>query len=141
MYGTFVRRRVRHGFALLSAGRLDDLVAQFAPDAVFEFAGEHRLGGERRGQAQIAAWFAETRRLFPDFRVQPDRIIVQGGPWLTRVATHFQASATLPDGTPYRNTGVQLLELRWGKVHEDRLYEDTQRVTDALKHLAALETH
>lgn len=76
--------------------------------------------------------------MFPDFRVQPRTILVQGGPWCTRVATRFDVTATFPDGQPYGNEGMQLLELRWGRIHEDRLFEDTQVVADALERLAGL---
>lgn len=138
MYHALVRSRVHHGFRLLSTGQLDALAAQFAPDAVFSFPGEHRLGGERRGPQAIRDWFAETRRLFPDFRVEPRTILVQGGPWRTRVATRFDVLATFPDGAPYRNAGMQLLDLRWGRIHEDRLFEDTQLVAAALDRLAEL---
>ncbi len=138
VYRAFVRSRVRRGFRLLSTGHLDELVADFAPDALFAFPGTHRLGGERRGPDAIRAWFVETRRVFPDFRVQPRTILVQGGPWCTRVATRFDVTATFPDGQPYGNEGMQLLELRWGRIHEDRLFEDTQVVADALERLAGL---
>lgn len=137
-YRAFVRSRVRHGFRLLSTGQLDALAAQFTPDAVFSFPGEHRLGGERRGPQAIRAWFDETRRLFPDFRVEPRTILVQGGPRRTRVATQFDVYATFPDGAPYRNTGMQLLELRWGRVRQDRLFEDTQLIAAALDRLPQL---
>lgn len=137
-YRAFVRSRVRHGLRLLSTGQLDALAAQFAVDAVFSFPGEHHLAGERRGPQAIRAWFAETRRLFPDFRVEPRTILVQGGPRLTRVATQFDVYATFPDGDPYRNSGMQLLELRWGRVHRDRLFEDTQLIAAALDRLSQL---
>jgi len=136
MYRSLVRRRVRRGFRMLSTGQLDALVAQFAPDAVFSFPGEHRLAGEQRGPAAIRAWFVETRRLFPDFRVVPSTILVEGGPWRTRAASRFAVSATFPDGTPYRNEGIQLLEIRWGRIHQDRLFEDTQAVAKALERLS-----
>lgn len=138
MYHAFVRTKVREGFALLSSGQLDALTGQFASDAVFSFPGEHRLGGERRGPQAIREWFVETLRLFPDFEVQPRTILVQGGPWRTRVATRFDVLATFPDGAPYRNEGMQLLELRWGRIHEDRLFEDTQLIAAALDRLAEL---
>ena len=138
MYHTFMRRQIRHAYRLINTGRFDLLVAQFAPDALFSFPGEHALGGEFRGPAAVRAWFTEVRRLFPDFRLEPRRIIVEGGPMHTHVATWFSASGTFPDGTPYRNEGAQLLELRRGQVHEDRLFEDTTIVVEALVRLQAL---
>jgi ketosteroid isomerase-like protein len=138
MYHTYVRRQIRRAYGLINAGRIDDLVAQFAQDALFSFPGEHVLGGEFRGPDAVRAWFAEVRRLFPDFRLEPRRIVVEGGPLHTRAATWFAVSGTFPDGTPYRNEGAQLLELRRGRVQEDRLFEDTKVVIDALDRLREL---
>src|SRR5512139_3640840 len=74
MYRRFVRRQIRRAYGLISSGQLDELVAQFAPDALFSFPGDHELGGEFRGPAAVRTWFAEVRRLFPDFRLEPKRI-------------------------------------------------------------------
>ena len=137
MYHTYVRRQIRRAYGLISTGQLDALVAQFAPDALFAFPGEHALGGEFRGPDAVKAWFTEVRRLFPDFRLEPRRIVVEGGPLHTHAATWFTVSGTFPDGTRYRNEGMQLLELRRGRVQEDRLFEDTKIVVDALDRLRA----
>lgn len=138
MYHTFVRRQIRRAYGLINSGRFDDLAAQFAADGILVFPGEHALGGEFRGPDGVRAWFTEVKRLFPDFRIEPRRIVVEGGPLHTHVATWFAVSGTFPDGTAYRNDGAQLLELRRGRVHEDRLFEDTTVVVDALERLRAL---
>jgi ketosteroid isomerase-like protein len=137
MYRSLVRRRVRRGFQLLSSGRLDELVRAFAPGAVLAFPGEHRLAGESRGPLEIRAWFEEMRGVLPEFRLIPREIVVEGPPWRTRVATHFDVVATLADGSAYRNEGMQLLEIRWGRIHQDRLFEDTQIVAAALERVDA----
>ncbi len=138
MYHAFMRRQIRRAYGLISTGQFDALVAQFAPNAVFAFPGEHALGGEFRGPDAVRAWFTEVRRLFPDFRLEPRRIIVEGGPLHTHAATWFAVSGTFPDRKLYRNEGVQLLELQRGRVYEDRLFEDTAVVIDALDRLDAL---
>ena len=58
MYHRFVRRQIRRAYWLIHAGQFDDLVAQFAPDALFSFPGDHVLGGEFRGPDAVRAWFA-----------------------------------------------------------------------------------
>src|SRR5512147_2427341 len=101
MYHTFVRRQIRRAYGWISTGQLDLLVAQFEPDALFAFPGEHVLGGEFRGPDAVRAWFTEVRRLFPDFRLEPRRIVVEGGPMHTHAATWFDVSGTFPDGAAY----------------------------------------
>ena len=43
----------------------------------------------------------------------------------TRVAVRLAVSAPLPDGTTYRNQGVQWLHMRWGRMTDDWVLEDT----------------
>lgn len=69
-------------------------------------------------------------------RFEPTEIVVAGGPWNTVVTTRLRITATLPGGSDYANEGVQFLRLRWGKVVEDHIYEDTQKIARALEHLA-----
>jgi len=135
-YHAVVRRIIRHVFATISAGKTQGISRQFAPDAVFCFYGDHALGGELHGRPAIEAWFARIARLFPDFRLTPQNIVVNGGPWDTTIATRFTAHATLPGGESYRNQGMQFARIRWGSIVEDRLYEDTAVLIDALHRIA-----
>ena len=74
-------------------------------------------------------------RLFPGIRIEPQTVVVNGWPWNTVVATHLAISATLADGRAYRNEGMQLLRLRWGRVVEDLIYEDTLKLDAELKRM------
>lgn len=135
MYKTIVKSKARKGYDLLNAGRFDELVAQFSPDVLFVFAGDHALAARVRGRDRALAWFERVGRLLPGLRFEPQTIVVDGWPWDTRVATHFTVEATLDGGRDYRNAGLQLIRLRWGKVVEDHLHEDTQKVAEALAYL------
>jgi ketosteroid isomerase-like protein len=132
LYSWIVRRNVRRGFQRLSDGAYERVLQQFAPDVVFSFAGTHPLGGERRGVARVRDWFALLYRTFPGIRFDVRAMLVAGWPWDSRVATHFAVSAPRPNGSTYRNEGVQLVRLRWGRIVEDRLYEDTQLLASEL---------
>ena len=125
MYKRIVRRIVRRSFAGLSAGNYEPIVKQFGPRSRFYFAGDHVLGGERRGQHEVREWFALALRTFPGLRIEPQDVVVNGWPWNTVIATRLDISATRPDGREYRNEGMQLLRLRWGRVVDDLIYEDT----------------
>ena len=97
------------------------------------FAGDHALGGERHGQEAVREWFREMLRLFPGIQIVPREVVVNGWPWNTVVATHLAISATRPDGRAYRNEGMQLLRLRWGRVVEDLIFEDTLKLDAELR--------
>ena len=136
-YAWIVRRRVRRGFQSLSEGAAEPVLRQFAPGVTFCFAGEHALGGERHGVAEVREWFQQLYRAFPSIAFEVQQVLVAGGPWDTRVATQFTVHATRPDGGRYANEGVQLLRLHWGRIVEDRLYEDTQMLARELATRAA----
>ena len=133
MYHAAVKRIVRRTYRALSRGKYQPVVESFADDAVLTFAGDHALGGTFGGRAAIRTWFDELFRIFPDLQLEPERMVVEGGPWNTWVATRFQVTATLPTGVPYENEGMQFLNIRWGRVFEDHLVEDTQALVEALR--------
>ena len=137
MYHAVVRHLARRAFRQLSDGNLDTFMRAFAPDALFCFAGNHALGGEIRGGTMIRALAERQRRLFPGIEVEPNAIVVAGWPWDTLLVTRFTVRAPLPDGSTYRNDGMQIARIRWARVVEERLYEDTQRLAGALEIIAA----
>jgi len=137
VYHAFVRRIVRNGFRKMNeAHDAAHIVAQFDDDATFTFLGDHALGCERRGRAAIAAWFVHLFETFPNLAFEPLAVVVAGPPWATMVATRFRVVSTLPDGSAYANEGMQFMRIRFGKVQEDRIYEDTAKLMAALTTIA-----
>ena len=132
-----VRRIARGTYRALSRGDYERVVESFAPDAVLSFPGDHSLSGTFEGRPAIHDWFERLYESFPDLGLEPETIMVNGFPWDTVVATRFTATATLPSGRPYVNKGMQFLRLRWGRVVEDFLYEDTQLLAAALAESSA----
>ena len=104
---------------------------------MLRFSGDHPMGGEHRGPDEVRAWFERVHGYFPDLRLEPIEIVVDGWPWNTLVATRFRVTATLSDGRPYENEGMQFLRLRWGKAYEDYIYEDTQKLAAELGRMGA----
>ncbi len=138
MYHAIVRRIMRAGFRRMSVTHdASQLVAQFSDDAVLVLSGDHDLGGEQRGREAIARWFARLFAMFPGFAIEPLAIVVAGPPWATTAATRFRITATLPDGSPYTNEGMQFVRIRFGRILEDRIYEDTAKLSSALEKIAA----
>lgn len=137
MYAWIVGRLVRRTFAQMSRGNYQAALRMFAPDVHFRFPGSHALAGEYHRKDQAADWFARAWGMFTfDFDIHD--VVVRGLPPNTRVCTRFSVKLTSPDGTTFENRGVQYVRLRWGKVVEDELYEDTQTVADAITHVVAL---
>ena len=136
MYHMLVKRQIRRGFRFLSAGDYEAVLRQFASNVRFSFAGNHALSGDRNSVEAVRQWFQHLYRFFPGLRFEIHDVIVQGWPWDTVVATRFSIQAALRDGRQYRNAGMQYARLRWGRVVEDHIYEDTQTLALELQHMA-----
>jgi ketosteroid isomerase-like protein len=132
MYAFFVRRLVGRRFEELSEGDARRVVARFGSRSVFTMVGDHALGGECRGREAVGEWFARLFGLFPGIAFEPRVVAVAGWPWRTTIATQFVVRAELADGHPYRNEGMQLIRMRWGRILEERVYEDTAVLQEAL---------
>jgi ketosteroid isomerase-like protein len=136
VYHWIVKQKVRRGFRKLSAGDSKAVLRQFAADAVFSFSGRHSLSGEHYHVATVRLWFERLYRLFPGISFEVLDVVSRGWPWNTVVATHFSVHVKRLDRQAYHNQGMQYLRLRWGKVVEDRIYEDTQKLAAELQDMA-----
>ncbi len=133
MYTAIVRRIIRTGFRALSVGDYEQVLRLFHPQVNFSFAGTSPLGGERSGVEAVRAWFQRLYAYFPGIQFTVHHVIVQGWPWNTLAATRFSIAAPCLDGSVYDNEAMQFVRLRWGRVVEDRLYEDTHKLEQELQ--------
>ena len=133
MYHFIVRQQVRRAFQQLNAGDYERVLQQFAPDIKFVFAGVHSLGGECRGVAIVREWFQCFFQYFPGLHFEIQAVLANGWPWDTIAATRFSIHARLSDGNVYDNVGMQFLRIRWGRIVEDYIYEDTQKIATVLE--------
>ncbi|SMB91910.1 nuclear transport factor 2 family protein [Deinococcus hopiensis] len=136
MYHFIVRRIIRGAFGGLNAGKATGVTRLFAPDARHLFIGEHALGGERSTPASIGRWYARLLAVFPGIRFELERVLVSGWPWNTLVVAEWRESSPGIDGVPNENTGVNIIELRWGQVRRVSIYTDTATLERNLKRLA-----
>jgi ketosteroid isomerase-like protein len=132
MYHQIVKRIIRKGFRQLSQGNSQEVLNQFSPQAHFLFAGDSVLGCETHDLTTIRQWFHRLFQIFPGIQFEVHTLIVNGWPWDTRAANYFSVRFTRPDGLIYQNSGVQLLRLQWGRIVEDYIYEDTQKLAREL---------
>jgi ketosteroid isomerase-like protein len=109
------------------------------PDVRFRFVGPTALGADLEGKEAFLAWLQATGERLPGLSFEVEDVLVGGWPWNTRVAVRLIVTASLPDGSTYRNHGVQWLRLRWGRMVDDWVLEDTatlQRTLDQLERAA-----
>ena len=136
MYHFIVAQKVRQGFREMSKGNYQAALALFAEDVYFSFSGDHAMGGECHTKAQVTQWFERLYRIFPGVQFEVRSVAVSGWPWNTTATTQFTVRATLRDGQPYENRAIQFLRLRWGKIVEDVIFEDTHKLVLTLNRIA-----
>lgn len=136
MYKQIVRAKVRSTFEKINDGEYMTMVDGLSPSFEYRFHGDHALGGRRTTRAAMIRWWQRTLDLLPGARFDIQEVLVNGGPWRTRVAVRSLVSGDLPGGTRYENTVFQFLTLEWGKASRIETIEDLQVLERALRTVA-----
>ena len=137
LYARIVRRTLTEAFAGLSHGHQEAVTDKFTSNVEHYFVGHHALSGKRTTYASAVRWYERLYRIFPDIQFQVRRIDVQGPPWATLATVEWSETNTGTDGVSTSNEGVNIVEIRWGKVRRVHIYTDTERLTKTLNRLAA----
>ena len=124
------------GLAAVERGDFDQALRQFRPACEFVFVSRTALGARLSGKADLLRWFERFRRLLPDPLFDVQRLVIGGPVWNQRIAAHVIIRSRVA-GEPYENQFAQFLTLRWGKVVEDLILEDTAIWEAASRRLAA----
>jgi ketosteroid isomerase-like protein len=124
------------GLAAVERGDFDQVLRQFRPDCELVFISRTALGARLSGQADLRRWFERFRRLLPDPLFDVQRLVISGPVWDQRIAAHVIIRSRVAS-EPYENQFAQFLTLRWGKVAEDFVLEDTATWEAASRRLAA----
>jgi predicted ester cyclase len=126
IYRWFVRKQALAVWAMLSDQRIDEI--PLADDVHFVYLGDHELAADLHGAEAERAWLRELFRRLPGLCFEVEDMIIEGGPWSTRVATRY--AATRNGQVVYRGTNFG--RIVWGKVVEEQILPDTQALTAAL---------
>jgi ketosteroid isomerase-like protein len=129
------RRQYLTGLAAVERGDFDALLSQFAEDCRLVFVGDTSLGADLRGRADLRRWFERFSRLLPRPSFHVEQLVISGPVWDQRLAAHVLIRSTV-DGEPYQNQFAHFLTIRWGKVVDDLILEDTQTWARACQRLA-----
>jgi ketosteroid isomerase-like protein len=137
MYRAFVRRRTRNMFDAPSRGEYEPVLSNMADDVHHVFAGQSPLGGERHTRDAVRAWFERLFRLYDELRFDVGRIVVSGPPWNLVVGAEWLGHVRPKAGDPYKNEGFHVINIRRGRVVYFHAYEDSQKVAEACRQMAA----
>jgi ketosteroid isomerase-like protein len=136
MITRIARAQYEKGLRALERGDLDALFTQFDERCTLTFVGDTPLGAHLSTRADLRRWFERFMRLLPERRFEIQRLVVSGPPWNMRLASHVLIHGRI-NGEPYTNQFAHFLTLRWGKVVDDLILEDTQMWARACERLAA----
>jgi ketosteroid isomerase-like protein len=97
-----------------------------ANDVVLTFPGENSFAGVFRGKPAHRAW--EQRFVDLGIQIFPDEVVAVGPPWRTTLCIRGRDHCHSPQGElVYDNRYVIWAHLRWGRMKELEVYEDTGR--------------
>ncbi len=140
MYHAFVRRKIMTAFAGLSAGKIEAITNELSPAAIHYFVGTHALSGTRRTPESIRAWYERLLRLLHGLNFTLNEVRISGWPWRTQVEAIWTEINFGTDGVKTSAEGVNLIEIRWGRVTSVRIYPDTAALERTLQRIAAKGT-
>jgi ketosteroid isomerase-like protein len=137
MYHMIVKKNIVSVFLHLDKGDYEYALSGVGTIIEHHFAGNHCLGGQRTSVGAMRLWFGRLFRLFPNLQFEIHSMVVSGYPWDTTVVAEWTDRATPIDGKNYLNSGVHVIQLRWGRVVSIHAYLDTQVLIDTLHRMAA----
>ncbi len=133
MYHSIIKHNIKKAFQSVNDHQYGQLTKGLSPAIRHHFSGDHALGGTRHDLKTVNEWFQRVGRLLPDLNLTITNVVVKGWPNNTLVIAQWTAAATLANGDAYRNQGVHFVALKWGKITEMTVYEDSQAVAHALE--------
>lgn len=116
---SYLMRRTR-------AGDVRPTLALDAPDVILTFPGQNSWSGTFRGRPAVAAWLRRLAAV--GIQTYPDEVIATGPPWRTTVCVRGHDDLRDSQGNQvYENRFVIWGRMRWGRLTEYEVYEDTHK--------------
>jgi len=132
MYHMIVQKIARRNCERVNTTDYEALLAECAPIIRHRFSGTHALGGARHDKVALRRWFERLGRVSPTLHLAVKDVWVKGWPHNTVIIMRWEATATNNDGSPYQNHGVHIIHMRWGKVVDIDVNEDSQAIAESL---------
>jgi ketosteroid isomerase-like protein len=122
----FAKKLVTRAMARNRKGDISLTLALDAPDVTLTFPGDNSWSGTFRGKAAVRRWLERLVRV--GVQTIPDEVVAVGPPWNTTLCIRGHDYLRSPEGeTVYENRFVIWGKLKWGRLREYEVYEDTQK--------------
>jgi ketosteroid isomerase-like protein len=120
------------------AGDIRPTLMLDADDVRFVFPGDNSWSGVFHGKPQHRRWLERLVRV--GVKTEPDEVAVTGFPWSTTICIRGRSYWDSPGGERiYDNRFVIWGKLKWGRLQDYEVYEDTEKATALDEYLAANE--
>jgi len=112
--------------AHLRAGDVRPVLLLDAPDVELTFPGQNSWAGVIRGKEEHRRWL--ERLVSVGLQNHADEVVAVGPPWRTTVCLRGRDFVRAPSGElVYENRYVLWGKLRWGRLQNYEVYEDTEK--------------
>ena len=126
MLSWLVKQLISRVMAGNRAGDLRLTLALDAPDMSFVFPGSNSWSGAFRGRNAHRQWLERLVRV--GVMTDVDEVVAAGFPWRMTACIRGRSWRDAPGGERiYENRYVIWAKLRWGRVAEYEVYEDTEK--------------
>jgi ketosteroid isomerase-like protein len=138
MLSWLTKQLISRVMARTRAGDIGPTVMLDANDVHFVFPGDNSFSGDFHGKSEHRRWLERLVRV--RVMTEPDEVAVSGFPWNMTVAIRGRSWRDTPDGTRvYDNRFVIWGKLRWGRLYDYEVYEDTKKAQALDEYLAENE--
>ena len=118
------KKLVSRAMARNREGDISLTLALDARDVTLTFPGDNSWSGTFRGKAAVKRWLERLARI--GLQTFPDEVVAVGPPWNTTLCIRGHDYLNSPEGeTVYENRFVIWGKLKWGRLREYEVYEDT----------------
>jgi ketosteroid isomerase-like protein len=106
------------------------------PDVRFVFPGSNSWSGTFNGKDEHRRWLERLVRV--GVKTEPDQVAASGWPWNMTVCIRGRSWWDSPAGERvYSNRFVIWARLRWGRLQDYEVYEDTEKAAALDEYLEA----
>jgi ketosteroid isomerase-like protein len=138
MLSWLTKQLISRVMAATRAGNIKPTLMLDTPDVRFVFPGTNSWSGEFNGRDAHRKWLERLVRV--GVKTDPDEVAVSGFPWNMTVCIRGRSYMDSRQGERvYDNRFVIWGKLRWGKLYDYEVYEDTEKATALDEYLAANE--
>jgi ketosteroid isomerase-like protein len=130
-YRWVLKSKIIKGYDELNKRNYKYVTNLFDERVIYEFEGDHSLGGTRISRQGVEKWFERLFRLLPG-KFVVNSVIVSGPIWDTTAVIEFTDTVTPQFGPAYQNNGIQVVKLKFGTAYKIHTYVNTHRIINAL---------